>query len=57
MGFVIPKGQSSRRLLEAYWTGTLTVDEEREIEDAMPKETIAAFKPLVIPCDHPSEVL
>ena len=38
--------QSFRRLLEQYWLGELSVEEEKHIEDEVPKETIAAFKPV-----------
>ena len=46
----LAKDQSFRRLLEAYWLGQLTVEEEKAIEDSTPKETIAAFKP--VSCDR-----
>lgn len=47
---------SFRRLIDAYWTSRLSPTEERIIEDATPKETIASFKPAQCDRAHVSDI-
>lgn len=37
---------SLRRLFEAYWTGRLTVEQERRVEDNNPKPDVYGMKPM-----------
>lgn len=45
MDELIRSAGSFRRLMEQYWTGQLTPEQERVIEDANPKATLASYKP------------
>lgn len=46
MDELIRKSGSFRRLMEQYWTGQLTPEQERLIEDNRPKLEISSFKPI-----------
>lgn len=46
MDELIRSAGSFRRLMEEYWTGQLTPEQERVIEDSQPKATLASYKPL-----------
>ena len=37
---------SFRRVIEAYWLRYLGATEERDIEDAVPKDVLIGFKPI-----------
>ncbi len=46
MQTIIDKHGSIRRLMEAYWTGQLSIEEETVIENFVPPERIYGFKPI-----------
>lgn len=46
MNDLIQSAGSYRRLMEQYWTGQLTPEQERLIEDDQPKATLASYKPI-----------
>lgn len=49
-------GGSFRKVAEAYWLNRLSLEEERILEDFVPKDTLIGYKPCQITANDSEEI-